>query len=472
MKKRILSAAMGLCLAVTMFPATASAESVCMSPQSLTVDGEYVSCQKYNIDGYNYFMLRDIAAALSGTDYQFDVSYDAASNSVKAVSGQAYTGEIPQATGKDKSSTAVRSQQSIMVDGVYMAGTSVYNIGGNNYFKLRDLGDIFGFTVDYDQTANAAEIFTVAESDDVLTGEYADSWSQRADAYLDYKGDNTYWITVNWGNSWNETVVWNMTGSYDAASGRLTYTDCVKSDVITDDNGEGSQTQMDLPSQEGYFDVVINGSSVSLKWTGSPEESCQECVFELENSAHWVESQALTLDDGQLPDGTYNVNLYTDTAVQAADGSIQLKASIDAYDIYDIVDIANLNLGDMIQYQNEWVEVNEIYRDDEYGWIDINGGFYEGGFSLASFDDTNGWRTCTEDDYPAFFTVAENQTLKIKKGAVLTDGLYGQYGDTPTQVSFDKMLSYLQKDDYWNSGSTTVTVENGYVTEVNRIWVP
>ena len=36
---------------------------------------------------------------------------------------------------------------------VYPTG---YNINDNNYFKLRDLGDALGFTVDYDADSNTA----------------------------------------------------------------------------------------------------------------------------------------------------------------------------------------------------------------------------------------------------------------------------------------------------------------------------
>ena len=47
-----------------------------------------------------------------------------------------------------------------MIDGKAADGLSVYNIGGNNYFKLRDLGDALGFTVDYDADSNTAIVLS------------------------------------------------------------------------------------------------------------------------------------------------------------------------------------------------------------------------------------------------------------------------------------------------------------------------
>ena len=139
----------------------ASAANVVASPQNLSVDGVDADCDKYNIDGSNYFKLRDLAQLLSKTDSRFSVSFDEQSNAVTVVSGKEYTpvgGEL--ARGRDQSKTAVVSKQSILIDGKAADGLSVYNIGGNNYFKLRDLGDALGFTVDYDADSNTAIVLS------------------------------------------------------------------------------------------------------------------------------------------------------------------------------------------------------------------------------------------------------------------------------------------------------------------------
>ena len=52
--------------------------------------------------------------------------------------------------GLDKSSTAVRSAQAITINGEAVGDLTAYNIGGNNFFKLRELGEKLGFGVDYD----------------------------------------------------------------------------------------------------------------------------------------------------------------------------------------------------------------------------------------------------------------------------------------------------------------------------------
>ena len=135
------------------------------SNQGVTVDGAAIVADVYNIDGSNYFKLRDIAYALNGTAAQFSVGYDKESRTITAVSGEAYEavgGEM--AVGEDKSATAVISNQSIIINGK-SAQLTAFNIGGSNYFKLRDLADALGFFVDYDAETRTALILTTDPKD-------------------------------------------------------------------------------------------------------------------------------------------------------------------------------------------------------------------------------------------------------------------------------------------------------------------
>ena len=62
---------------------------------------------------------------------------------------------------------AVISSQKIMLDG-NKADVTAYNINGNNYFKLRDLGQLFDFNVSWDGELNSI-IINTAESYDPTT---------------------------------------------------------------------------------------------------------------------------------------------------------------------------------------------------------------------------------------------------------------------------------------------------------------
>ena len=160
--KKSISILLCLILVLACLPVGANAAKVVWSSQNLTVNGRPVDCEKYNIDGSNYFKLRDIAYLLSGTACQFEVGYDPETRTVTITSGLPYTPNGEELiVGMDKSSTAQPSTQSIMIDGVVNSEISAYNLAGNNFFKLRDLGDVLGFTVDYDKPSNTAIILSV-----------------------------------------------------------------------------------------------------------------------------------------------------------------------------------------------------------------------------------------------------------------------------------------------------------------------
>ena len=146
-----------LILAMLLCAAPAYAAAVVRSPQNLTVDGRAVNCDKYNIEGSNYFKLRDIAALLSGTACQFEVGF--ANGVVSIATGRPYTPNGSElAVGADMSASAVPSAQVIQIDGETRSDLTAYNIGGNNFFKLRELGDALGFEVDYDPATNTAVV--------------------------------------------------------------------------------------------------------------------------------------------------------------------------------------------------------------------------------------------------------------------------------------------------------------------------
>ncbi|MBR4691888.1 MAG: trypsin-like peptidase domain-containing protein [Oscillospiraceae bacterium] len=159
--RRILCFFVCVCLLLALTPLSAGAAAVVLSPQKLTVDGRPISCEKYNIDGSNYFRLRDIAYLLSGTASQFEVGYDEATRTVTVTSGLPYTPNGDElSVGEDKSATARPTNQTVLINGKSDAGLSAYNLGGYNFFKLRDLGAALGFTVDYDAATNTAVILS------------------------------------------------------------------------------------------------------------------------------------------------------------------------------------------------------------------------------------------------------------------------------------------------------------------------
>lgn len=155
MKKTICYALLTAILVFSGFSSAYAESTVIVSHQKLIVNGQAVNCEKYNIEDYNYFKLRDIAYVLNGTGSQFSVGWSDINKTVSIKCGEAYVPDGSELTNYgDQSTTAKPSDATIEIDGSVVTGLSVYSIGGNNYFKLRDLGIALGFIVDYDARTN------------------------------------------------------------------------------------------------------------------------------------------------------------------------------------------------------------------------------------------------------------------------------------------------------------------------------
>jgi sirohydrochlorin cobaltochelatase len=181
------------------------------SPQGLTVDGKTVACEKYNIDGRNYFMLRDLAALLNGTPSQFNVAYDAERNAVVVTKGEAYTPDGTELhAGVDNSASTVASPQTVYIDGE-QAELTAYNIGGHNFFQLRELGKTLGFYVHYDEKTNTASVDASDEDEAWDTGDAAQDNPRNADGI-----GETEVLVVSFGTSFNNSR-WRTIGAIESA---------------------------------------------------------------------------------------------------------------------------------------------------------------------------------------------------------------------------------------------------------------
>lgn len=124
--------------------------------QTMLVDNQRIEFDTYalkdaNGNLTNYIKLRDIASLLNGTAAQFDVSWDGA---VNILSGQAYTpngSEMTTPFSGDRAYTFATAPTKVNGKEIAMDAIVLKDDQGGayTYYKLRDLGEALGFTVDW-----------------------------------------------------------------------------------------------------------------------------------------------------------------------------------------------------------------------------------------------------------------------------------------------------------------------------------
>lgn len=228
----------------------------------------------YNINGYNYFKLRDLAMLLNNTDAQFVVRYNSKDNLVSLTTGKTYTpigGEL--AIGKDHSPSCVRGTQNVMVNGKEV-NLKAYNIGGYNYFKLRDLDELLGYKVDYitaSQTVALASPLTPEAQERAHTYDlfFLPELDGSAQPYvgdtMPYYENGMYYIYYlkDGGDSYNHSVYLTTTKDF------VTYTE--------HDNPVLSASREDVQDNWiGTGSVVKAGDTYYLFYTGFNSSGSQE----------------------------------------------------------------------------------------------------------------------------------------------------------------------------------------------------
>ena len=166
----------------SLFPLTESAtasQNARPTVSAVSVNGITLEFEAYNINNNNYFKLRDLAFTLSGTAKQFNVDWDGERQAVSLASGAAYVvvgGEMAGSADSIKSAAPTRS-------GVFLnemrIDIAAYHIDGNNFFRLRDLGLVLDFWVEFDSAGNTIVIDTSRRyNDDSPIQTESTPWSQ------------------------------------------------------------------------------------------------------------------------------------------------------------------------------------------------------------------------------------------------------------------------------------------------------
>lgn len=121
--------------------------------QTVYVNDIQVTPTGYNISDNNYFKLRDIAALVG-----FGVEWNQETRTVEISSERTATNLEGIIDNSISGTVAEVSDQRFALDGYYI-GMKAYQIGGNNYVKLRDLALQINFGVDYDNESGRVTIY-------------------------------------------------------------------------------------------------------------------------------------------------------------------------------------------------------------------------------------------------------------------------------------------------------------------------
>ena len=222
--------------------------------------------------------------------------------------------------------------------------------------------------------------------------------------------------------------------------------------------------------------ITMAGCGTSGSTAGSAAASTTSTTSSEAQKTEVQPMQGVLLSE-PLPDGTYHISFESDKVWVGERKNTINDAVVYDYDRYTAPEIEALREGDTIATHLNGTEeitaltVENIERENNY--VTINGGIEEGGIDLCKEDDY--YRTLTWDDFPVYYEVGVAKQLVMADDIELSDGAADFEAD-PVIVKGDRAVCDAmsnEEDGYgWNAGNTTVTIQNGEMTHVDRIWVP
>jgi predicted small lipoprotein YifL len=86
-------------------------------------------------------------------------------------------------------------------------------------------------------------------------------------------------VTVTWSSSAAEHSEWAMTGTFDADKLTITYDDCVRTDVVFNEDGSVKSENVVYENGKGTI-TFSDGEKLSLTWDDAEENMADGMVFE------------------------------------------------------------------------------------------------------------------------------------------------------------------------------------------------
>ena len=197
-----LAMAIAVLLAATCF--ASDAVNAVRTSARIYLNDSPASIVGYEIGGNNYFKLRDLAYALKDTTSSFDLAWNAGANRVEVYTQRPYAGVKEENPASKRTVKAVPASAELTVDGKTVEAAA-YEINGNNYYKLRDLSELFSFSVHWLEESGSICIYTLDEHT-LLTDGTAGStrqmsapvsterWSHLFQSYIYEDGGDVFYV--------------------------------------------------------------------------------------------------------------------------------------------------------------------------------------------------------------------------------------------------------------------------------------
>lgn len=144
---------------------------------------------------------------------------------------------------------------------------------------------------------------------------------------------------------------------------------------------------------------------------------------------------------------------------------ITLTMKVYEQELFDAVEVSQLKAGDTLTAGGQTVKVTEV-KERKAGGVTINGGYEKGGITLFPGDGGTYYQV-KENDAKTYVKVG-TATLPLSDKFELVDNAE----NANKKLTAQDMTTLKEDSIGFNENNTTVTVENGVITNITRAYMP
>lgn len=175
------------------------------------------------------------------------------------------------------------------------------------------------------------------------------------------------------------------------------------------------------------------------------------------------------VDVNNIEDGFFHAYM-DESGINEENGKFAIRTDILTVDTYDIADIDGMTEGDAIFIKNQLFYINSIDKTP-FGIININGGIENFGSALIANDELNCY-VYVGMDMEKSYTCQGVATLTVSDDVKFVDKR--DMSEEKEYIGSDAIseLKNVLKEDRLDWDNCTVTIENGEIVEIDRLFTP
>ena len=200
--------------------------------------------------------------------------------------------------------------------------------------------------------------------------------------------------------------------------------------------------------------------------TAQPAESTQSPAPATQTKDIKPQPMAMANMDLKHPKEGFTAPVSFAAADVKKDGDkITLTMKVYEQELFDAVEVSQLKAGDTLTAGGQTVKVTEV-KERKAGGVTINGGYEKGGITLFPGDGGTYYQV-KENDAKTYVKVG-TATLPLSDKFELVDNAE----NANKKLTAQDMTTLKEDSIGFNENNTTVTVENGVITNITRAYMP